>query len=102
MANTPNNRHYATIKDLPLSQLSVKEKNALIKGLLDEKNELLGKVQALESNCKSAYEQVRVTKEHYDKLVVQINNDIAYINKTTAVFAESIYRATKGDTNDSL
>lgn len=97
MARQPKARAYEDIKDISVTKLTDKEKEIVIKGLKSENKTLTTKVESLQDSCKSAFEQTRIVKENYDKLVTQINTDIAYISKTTAVFAESICRVTKGD-----
>lgn len=61
--------------------------------IAEQKNNLL------QENLESVYAELRTTREQRDKLLHKINEDIAYITKTTAVFAESIYRVTKGENN---
>ena len=54
-------------------------------------------IDALKANCESAYEEVRVRNQQLDQLIRKFNEDMDYVKKLTAGFAESIIRVSKGD-----
>lgn len=70
-----------------------KEHDELLKQL-KQKDE---QIEALKANCESAYEKVRIRDQQLDQLIRRFNEDMDYIKKLTAGFAESIIRVSKGD-----
>lgn len=54
-------------------------------------------IEALKANCESAYEKVRLRDQQLDQIIRKFNEDMDYIKKLTAGFAESILRVSKGD-----
>ena len=83
------------LEEVPLTKMTQKE---LILCYKDNQKELHKREQQLEllkSNLNSAYEAKRIAEEAYNRLLIQVNEDIAFIQSVTATHMESILRVTK-------
>lgn len=87
-----------TLKELegiPLNKMTQKELVLCYKDNQKELHKVEQQLELLKGNLNSAYEAKRMAEEAYNKLLIQVNEDIAFIQSVTATHMESILRVTK-------
>lgn len=87
-----------TLKELegvPLNKMTQKELILCYKDNQKELHKVKQQLELLKGNLNSAYEAKRMAEEAYNKLLIKVNEDIAFIQSVTATHMESILRVTK-------
>ena len=87
-----------TLKELegiPLTKMTQKELILCYKDNQKELHKIEQQLELLKGNLNSAYEAKRMAEEAYNRLLIQVNEDIAFIQSVTATHMESILRVTK-------
>lgn len=82
--------------DLPISKLTDKEKDNLIKALKEENNLLTTKVESYKQNAGAAFEQTRQTEEQYKAMEQYYRNQLKYVDAQLNAFHAAINQAIKG------
>lgn len=82
--------------DLPISKLTNKEKDNLIKALKEENNLLTTKVGSYKLNAEAAFEQTRQAEEQYKAMEQYYRNQLKYIDAQLNAFHAAINQAIKG------
>ena len=82
--------------DLPISKLTDKEKDNLIKTLKEENNLLTTKVESYKQNAGAAFEQTRQAEEQYKAMEQYYRNQLKYVDAQLNAFHAAINQAIKG------
>ena len=82
--------------DLPISKLTDKEKDNLIKALKEENNLLTTKVESYKQNAGAAFEQTRQAEEQYKAMEQYYRNQLKYVDAQLNAFHAAINQAIKG------
>lgn len=83
------------LEEVPLTKMTQKELILCYKDNQKELHKVEQQLELLKGNLNSAYEAKRMAEEAYNKLLIQVNEDIAFIQSVTATHMESILRITK-------
>lgn len=83
------------LEEIPLNKMTQKELILCYKDNQKELHKVKQQLELLKGNLNSAYEAKRMTEEAYNKLLIKVNEDIAFIQSVTATHMESILRVTK-------
>lgn len=83
------------LEEIPLTKMTQKELILCYKDNQNELHKVEQQLELLKNNLNSAYEAKRMTEEAYNKLLIKVNEDIAFIQSVTATHMESILRVTK-------
>lgn len=83
------------LEEVPLTKMTQKELILCYKDNQKELHKVEQQLELLKGNLNSAYKAKRMAEEAYNKLLIQINEDIAFIQSVTATHMESILRVTK-------
>lgn len=83
------------LEEVPLTKMTQKELILCYKDNQKELHKIEQQLELLKNNLNSAYEAKRMAEEAYNKLLIQVNEDIAFIQSVTATHMESILRVTK-------
>lgn len=89
-------REIAEIIDLPVSKLSDKEKEKLIKALKEEANLANNKCEAFKQNAESAFAQTRELESKYDAMEKFYIRQLQYVDTQLNAFHAAINQALKG------
>lgn len=82
--------------DLPVSKLSDKEKDNLIKALKEENNLLANKMESYKQNAGSAFEQTRQLEDQYKAMENFYRGRLQYVDNQLNAFHAAINEAIKG------
>ena len=83
------------LEEIPLTKMTQKELILCYKDNQKELRKVEQQLELLKGNLNSAYEAKRMAEEAYNKLLIKVNEDIAFIQSVTATHMESILRITK-------
>ena len=83
------------LEEVPLTKMTQKELILCYKDNQKELHKVKQQLELLKGNLNSAYEAKRMAEEAYNRLLIQVNEDIAFIQSVTATHMESILRVTK-------
>lgn len=83
------------LEEVPLTKMTQKELILCYKDNQKELHKVEQQLELLKGNLNSAYEAKRMAEEAYNKLLIKVNEDIAFIQSVTATHMESILRVTK-------
>lgn len=83
------------LEEVPLTKMTQKELILCYKDNQKELHKVEQQLALLKGNLNSAYEAKRMAEEAYNKLLIKVNEDIAFIQSVTATHMESILRVTK-------
>lgn len=83
------------LEEVPLTKMTQKELILCYKDNQKELHKVKQQLELLKNNLNSAYEAKRMAEEAYNKLLIKVNEDIAFIQSVTATHMESILRVTK-------
>lgn len=83
------------LEEVPLNKMTQKELILCYKDNQKELHKVEQQLELLKGNLNSAYEAKRMAEEAYNKLLIKVNEDIAFIQSVTATHMESILRVTK-------
>ena len=94
-ARKPREKVRSTVEclALPLSKLSDKEKDNLIKELKEAVTVATNKEQHYKSNAESAFEQTRQMEEQYKAMEKYYKDQLKYINNQLSAFNAAVNRA---------
>lgn len=81
---------------LPLSKLTDKEKDNLIKALKEENTLLTNKTESYKMNAAAAFEQTRQTEEQYKAMEQYYRDQLKYVDAQLNAFHAAINQAVKG------
>ena len=82
--------------DLPVTKLTDKEKNNLIKELKEALTQALNQAEAYKQNATAAYERARRTEAQYDDMEKFYREKLAYVDAQLNAFHAAINQAVKG------
>lgn len=82
--------------DLPLSKLTPKEKDNLIKELKEALNLATNQVDAYKKNAESAFNQTRQMEEQYKAMEKYFKDQLKYIDMQVKAFHTAVNQAIKG------
>lgn len=82
--------------DLPVTKLTDKEKNNLIKELKESLALALNQSEAYKQNARSALEQARQTEEQYKAMEKYYRDLLKYVDAQTNAFHAAVNQAIKG------
>lgn len=82
--------------DLPLSKLTPKEKDNLIKELKEALNLATNQVDAYKQNAESAFNQTRQMEEQYKAMEKYFKDQLKYIDMQVKAFHTAVNQAIKG------
>lgn len=82
--------------DLPLSKLTPKEKDNLIKELKEALNLATNQVDAYKQNAESAFNQTRQMEEQYKAMEKYFKDQLKYIDMQIKAFHTAVNQAIKG------
>lgn len=82
--------------DLPLSKLTPKEKDNLIKELKEALNLATNQVDAYKQNAESAFNQTRQMEEQYKAMEKYFKDQLRYIDMQIKAFHTAVNQAIKG------
>lgn len=82
--------------ELPVSKLTDKEKENLIKTLKEAVTVTTNKSEAYKANAEAAFEQTRETEKRYDAMEQYYRRLLAYVDAQTNAFHSAINQAIKG------
>ena len=82
--------------DLPVSKLTDKEKENLIKDLKDAVTIASNKAEAYKANAESAFEQTRDMEKKYDAMEKYYRRLLSYVDAQTNAFHAALNQAIKG------
>ena len=82
--------------DLPVSKLSDKEKEQLIKHLKEETNLLRNKSEACKETADKAFERIREAERTYDEMEKFYRRKLQYVSTQLEAFHMAINSAIKG------
>lgn len=85
--------------DLPVSKLSDKEKEQLIKHLKEETNLLRNKSEACKETADRAFERIREAERTYDEMENFYRRKLKYVDTQLEAFHSAINAAIKGGNN---
>ena len=83
------------LEEVPLTKMTQKELILCYKDNQKELRKVEQQLELLKGNLNSAYEAKRMAEKAYNKLLIKVNEDIAFIQSVTATHMESILRVTK-------
>lgn len=89
-------RDVAEIINLPVSKLSDKEKEKLIKALKEEANLANNKCEAFKQNAESAFAQTRELESKYDAMEKFYIRQLQYVDNQINAFHAAVNQAIKG------
>jgi len=92
----PKARELEEIKELPISKLTDKEKEHLIKALKEENTEQLNKNQSLKNNCEMAFEKLRSVEAQYNSMENYYLTKLKFIGEQIQACHNAIAMAIKG------
>lgn len=82
--------------DLPLSKLTPKEKDNLIKELKESLTLTTNKVDAYKANAEAAFNQTRQIEEQYKAMEKYYRDQLKYIDMQVQAFHTAVNQAIKG------
>ena len=87
------------IIELPVTKLTDKEKDALIKHLKEEVNMLIQKSEACRGTADAAFEKCRITEQNFNNMEDFYRRKLKYVNTQLEAFHSAINAAIKGGNN---
>lgn len=82
--------------ELPVTKLTDKEKNNLIKELKEALTQALNQSEAYKTNAKSAFDQCRQMEDQYKAMEQYYKNQLKYVDAQVNAFHSAINQAVKG------
>lgn len=82
--------------DLPVSKLTNKEKDNLIKELKEALTQAVNQADAFKQNAQSAYEQTRRIEDQYKEMEKYYREKLKYVASQVSAFHAAINEAIKG------
>lgn len=89
-------RELEEIRELPISKLTDKEKENLIKALKEENTEQINKNQSLKNNCEMAFEKLRNVEAQYSSMENYYLTKLKFIGEQMQACHNAIAMAIKG------
>ena len=81
---------------LPVSKLTEKEKENLIKDLKEAVTVATNKAEAYKANAESAFEQTREMEKHYEAMEKYYRDILKYVDMQVTAFHTAVNQAIKG------
>ena len=91
-------RELEEIRELPISKLTDKEKDNLIKALKEENTEQINKNQSLKNNCEMTFEKLRNVEAQYSSMENYYLKKLKFIGEQLQACHSAIAMAIKGGT----
>ena len=82
--------------DLPISKLTNKEKDNLIKELKEALTQAVNQTDAFKQNAQSAFEQTRRIEDQYKEMEKYYREKLKYVDSQVSAFHAAINEAIKG------
>ena len=82
--------------ELPVTKLTDKEKNNLIKELKEALTQALNQSEAYKTNAKSAFDQCRQMEDQYKAMEQYYKDQLKYVDAQVNAFHSAINQAVKG------